>query len=183
MAGQKVLIGEATGVSQQQSYELYQQVEEQMKEAGVQPYYVVEQEMDLRMNGLQPGASTDTSNLAVMERLGYAYYLKAAVNGIESGTGYNRISAAEQRELQAGYGREPEDNTKAIVNYTLYSTSTKQVVYTLAAKTTMTGISIPEKEIENGYRGSKTVNLATTPLAVQKAYKKGIKKILENCQQ
>ncbi len=174
-------MGEATGISPHQSYRLYQQFADEVKEAGLVPSYAVEQEMVLRMHGIQPGMAADSSSLSVMQRLGYNYFIKVHVGNTASGTGYNSVSAAEQRELQAGYGTQAEDETKASVTFELYATGSRQRIYTLAATTSMGGVTLPNRDTENGYRGSKSANLSSVTQAIDMAFKKGVKKVLEEC--
>ncbi|WP_276499052.1 hypothetical protein [Pontibacter litorisediminis] len=180
-SGERVLMGEATGISPHQSYRLYQQFADEVKEAGLVPSYAVEQEMVLRMHGIQPGMAADSSSLSVMQRLGYNYFIKVHVGNTASGTGYNSVSAAEQRELQAGYGTQAEDETKASVTFELYATGSRQRIYTLAATTSMGGVTLPNRDTENGYRGSKSANLSSVTQAIDMAFKKGVKKVLEEC--
>lgn len=181
-SGEKILMGEMTGVSPNQSYEFYEQFAERVSKSGLRPYYAVEQEMDLRVHGIKPIEAIDSSSLVILQRLGYDYYIKVNIGNTSSGTGYTSVSAAEQRELQTGYGAKEENNTKASVVFELYSTSRKQLIYTLAATTAMEAVTIPSKETENGYRGSKSINLSTTPIAVKKAFNKGVERLLQACQ-
>lgn len=181
-SGEKILMGEMTGVSPNQSYEFYEQFAERVSKSGLRPYYAVEQEMDLRVHGIKPNEAIDLSSLVILQRLGYDYYIKVNIGSTSSGTGYSSVSAAEQRELQSGYGTKEENNTKASVVFELYSTSKKQLIYTLAATTAMEAVTIPSKETENGYRGSKSINLSTTPIAVKKAFNKGVERLLQACQ-
>jgi len=146
------------------------------------PYYAVEQEMYLRMQGIKPNAMADSSSLAKMRLLGYNFFVRVNVGSTESGMGYNSVSAAEQRELQTGYGTQQADETKASVNFELYSMGSIQPIYTLSATTSMKGVTFPSGETENGYRGSRTINASTTPLAIDKAFNKGLTKILKECQ-
>lgn len=176
-----MLMGEAVGVTANQSYELYQKLEPQVKEAGLQPAYAVEQDMYLRMHGIRPEIATDSSSLAKMKQMGYAYYLKLSVGNQAAGLGYSSVSAEEKREMQQYGGTPSGDNTSAAVKFELYSTQTQELVYTLATTTEMSGVTLPKQDQENGYRGSSTVNMSTISMAVDKALQKGAKRLLEDC--
>ncbi|MCC9137016.1 hypothetical protein ACFSKU_05620 [Pontibacter silvestris] len=181
-SGEKVLIGEAKGVTANQSYKLYEKLAPQVSETGLLPSYVVEQDMYLRMHGIKPDQATDTSNLAKMQQLGYGYYLQLSVGNLEAGLGYYSDSADEIRQMQQYEGLQSHaDDTKATVHFQLYSTQTRNLIYTLATTTEMSGISLPNKDYENGYRGKTTLNVSTVPSAVSRALQKGTKKLLKNC--
>lgn len=183
VTGKKVLMGEIAGISSNQSYEQYEELKEQFTEAGLQADYIVEQEMDIRMHGVRPGEETDSSGLTILHGLGYDYFLQISVNGLKAGAGYNRVSADDKRQIQNGYAALTEDDTKAIVRFELYSTQKKRVVYTLDAATKMSGITIPDRDTqEGGYRGKTTFNLSSITMAVDKAFKKGTKNFLKECQ-
>ncbi|WP_139217808.1 hypothetical protein [Pontibacter chinhatensis] len=176
-----MLLGEAAGVPANQSYELYQMLEPQLREAGLQPAYAVEQDMDLRMHGIRPETATDASSLAKMEQMGYAYYLRWAVGNQAAGLGYTSVSAGERQEVQQFGGKLESGNTKASVTFELYSTQTRKLVYTLTATTEMAGLTVPNKDQENGHRGSSSVNVSTISMAVSRASLKDVKRLLENC--
>lgn len=181
VSGESVLMGEVMGISANQSYELYQKLESQIREAGLKPAYAVEQEMYLRMQGIRPEMPMDSSNLAKIQQMGYAYYLELSVGNQAAGLGYTSASAEEKREMQQ-YGSTPSsDNTKAAVMFRLYSTQARKLAYTLTTTTEISGVTLPNKDNENGYRGSTSVNMSTIGMAVDKALQKGTKRLLENC--
>lgn len=174
--------GEAAGISANQSYQLYEQLEEQVKEGGLQPAYAVEQDVYLLMDGIKPKEVTDTSNLAKLQRLGYDYYLKLTVGNQVPGLGYTSVSAKEKREMQQyGGAQGQDDETRATVQFVLYSTRERKPVYTLTTTTKMLALSLPKDDYENGYRGSTAVNASTISMAVEKALQKGTKRLLKNC--
>lgn len=181
VSGEKVLMGEAVGISANQSYELYQKLEPQVREAGLKPAYAVEQDIYLRMHGIRPEVATDTSSLAKMQQMGYAYYLKLTVGSVAEGLAYASYSADEIRQMEQYNNTQDSEETKATVRFDLYSTHARKLVYTLTATTEMSGISLPNDDYENGYRGKTTVNISTIPMTVDKAVKKGTKRLLENC--
>jgi len=174
------LVGEMTGISSYQSYELYQQLEKQLSEAGLQPAYVVEQEMDLRMRGVKPAAATDTSQLAVLQQLGYAHFLKISAVDLTDRAGLYPVSAAEEKELQAGYGKREDSDSKATMRFDLYATDSRRLVYRLSASTNMGGLPLPGRTTEEG-QGSVTVSAATSERVLAKALQKGTKKLLQAC--
>ncbi|MCJ8165652.1 hypothetical protein MKJ04_12440 [Pontibacter sp. E15-1] len=174
-------MGEPVGVSANQSYELYQKLEPQVREAGLQPAYAVEQDMYLRMYGIRPEVATDPSSLAKMQQMGYAYYFELTVGSLAEGMAYASNTADEIRQMKQYNSTQDREETKATVRFKLYSTQTRKLVYTLSATTEMTGISLPNKDQEDGYRGRTTINASTVSMAVDKALKKGAKRLLENC--
>ncbi|WP_299759145.1 hypothetical protein [uncultured Pontibacter sp.] len=181
VAGEKLLIGEAFGITPNRSYELYQMLDSQVKEAGIQPAYAVEQDMYLRVQGVKPETATDTSNLAKMQQMGYAYYLELAVGNQAAGLGYASVSAAEKREMQQYNVSPTQDNTKATVKFNLYSTQAKKLIYTLTTTTEISPVTLPKQDQANGHRGSTSVNLSSISMAVDKAFQKGTQKLFEDC--
>lgn len=179
--GDRILVGTIPKLSAQRSYQLYQQLEQEIGQRGISTAYVVEQEFDLAKNGLKTDAAPDSINLALMRKLGYTYYLELAVGNVASGMGYVRTSVQDQREIQQGYGKAESDDSKATVHFKLYSTEERKAVYTLATTTKLSGVTLPGKEQEDGYRSSSTVNLSTASLATDKALKKGIREMLDKC--
>lgn len=182
VSGEKILMGEAVGISANQSYALYEEFEKQMREAGLQPAYAVEQKMYLLVNGIKLNEATDTSNLAKLQGLGYDYYLKLTVENQAPGLGYTSVSAEEKREMQQyGGAQGQDDETRATVQFVLYSMRERKPVYTLITTTKMLAISLPKDDYENGYRGSTAINASTISMAVEKALQKGTKELLKNC--
>lgn len=180
-AGDRVLVGAIPKLSAHRSYQLYQQLEQEFSQRGLATAYVVEQEYDLARNGVKPNVAPDSATLGQMRKLGYTYYLELAVGDVAEGMGYMRTSAQEQREIQQGYGTAESDDSKATVHFKLYSTEERKAIYTLVTTTKMSGITLPGKEYEDGYRSSSTVNLSTATLATEKALKKGAKELMDQC--
>lgn len=180
-AGDKILVGEMKGVSANRSYVLYEKLSAQLTAAGLQPAYTTEQEIYLRMKGIKPDLAPDSINLAKMQQMGYAYYLKPTVGNLASGTGYVTASAAEMREMQQYNTPEDASETTATLRYEVYSTASQKLLYTLVTTTKMIGLSLPNNDYENGTHGQTTVNASTVSLAMNKALKKSTKKLLQNC--
>lgn len=181
VSGDKILLGEVAGVTTNQAYELYKQLEPLAREAGLLPAYAVEQEMYLRMNGIKPQAAADTSNLSKMHQMGYRYYLQLSVGNSRSGFGYTSASAQENKEIQQ-YGNNPtNNNTTGAITFELYSTQNRKLIYTLSTNTELSGVTLPGKHSENGYRNSTSLNTGTTSMALEKSLKKGALKLLSDC--
>lgn len=177
----RILVGSIPGLSAHRSHQLYQQLEQEFAQKGIATAYVVEQEYDLARQGIQPNPAPDSATLAQMQKAGYTYYLELAVGGVASGMGYARTSAQEQKEIQQGYGTVGVDDSKATVHFKLHSTDQKKQIYTLATTTKLSPLTLPGNKYEDGYRSSSTVNLSTESRATERALKKGVAELLDNC--
>lgn len=177
----RILVGSIPGLSAHRSHQLYQQLEQGFGQQGIATAYVAEQEYDLARQGIQPHPAPDSTTLAQLHKAGYTYYLELAIGDVAEGMGYVRTSAQEQKEIQQGYGTAETDDSKATVHFRLYSTIEKKQVYTLATTTKLSGVTLPGNKYEDGYRNSSTVNLSTASRATEKALKKGVAELLENC--
>ncbi|WP_181304496.1 hypothetical protein [Rufibacter sp. XAAS-G3-1] len=177
-AGDQLLMAEIPGISPYESAALYKILEKKASEAGVQPAYAVEQEMDLRLHQVKPTA--DTASLAALQKLGYAYYLRVQVEGKEAPESYTHTSAEERREADAALTpanfRKEEDVSKAQLTFSLYTTDERRLIYTLVTTTEMRALPIAENDGD-----LHTVNLSKASMAIQKAMTKGVKKLLESC--
>ncbi|WP_018476463.1 hypothetical protein [Pontibacter roseus] len=180
-ANDRILVGTIPGLSTQRSHQLYQQLEQAFGQKGIATAYMAEQEYDLARQGIQPNAAPDSATLAQMRKAGYTYYLELAVGNVASGMGYARTSAQEQKEIQQGYGTVGVDDSKATVHFELHSTDQKKQIYTLATTTKLSGVTLPGNKYEDGYRSSSTVNLSTESRATERALKKGVAALLDNC--
>lgn len=180
-ASDRILVGSIPGLSAHRSHQLYQQLEQAFGKEGIATAYVVEQEYDLARQGIQPNPAPDSATLVQMRKAGYTYYLELAVGEVASGMGYARTSAQEQKEIQQGHGTVGVDDSKATMHFKLHSTDQKKQIYTLATTTKLSPLTLPGNKYEDGYRSSSTANLSTESLATEKALRKGVTELLDNC--
>jgi len=171
-------MAEIPGLSTFESAELYQTFEKQAREAGVQPAYAVEQEMDMRLHQIKPTA--DTASLAALQKLGYAYYVKIEVEGKEAEETYSHATAEEvaeaRQKMAQGVVQRAPDPTKARLTFSLYTTDERRLIYSQVTTTEMSSLPLPENDGDQS-----SVNLSSAAMAIQKAMTKGTKKLLANC--
>ncbi|MFB9865168.1 hypothetical protein [Rufibacter immobilis] len=177
-AGEKLLMAEVPGITAHESSGLYKKLEKAAREAGLQPAYAAEQEMDLRLHQVRPNA--DTASLAALQKLGYTYYLRVHIEGLTATQSYAHTSAEEKKDTYPAtppaYQKE-EDVSKARLTFQLYTTDERRLIYTLVTQTEMRSLILPEKD-----GGDHAVNLSDKAMATQKAMSKGVAKLFSSCQ-
>ncbi len=168
-------MAEIEGISPYQSSLFYQSLNKKIIAKNLLLAYAAEEDMNLRLH--QITAKSDTSNLKRMSNLSYNYYLKIKLLNSKSGEVYGTFSkeTVEAKRFYSPPEEEPE-YTSAVVQFSLYSTSAKKLIYTLTTTTEMRPVNLSKKD-----GGQRFYNLSDSRQALNKAFNKSVKRMLKDC--
>ncbi len=174
--GQKVLVAEARGISAYKSFGLYENAGDVFKKAGLQSVYAVEEDQSLRLYQVKLN-DPDSASLAILKnKLGYDFLLVPAVINTRTGEAYVYNGPDENGMYREQKARE-DSESRATVKFMLYSASAGKLIYELAATTKSSPVSVPDKD-----GGQDLHNFISAEDAMEKAYRKGMKKIMKDCE-